>query len=246
MVYKLVAREGSDGVRRSILDNVQRWMSDYHVDGLRLDAVPYLIEREGTSNENNPETHAVVKKIRAALDAQYTGKLLLAEANMWPEEVRQYFGDGDECHMAYHFPMMPRLYMSIAMEDRHPLVEIMGQTPEIPANCQWAIFLRNHDELTLEMVTDEERDYLLTFASQYFAKPVTKDDVVWTYSGVRPLYNDGAKSATAAVIWSITPCIRSRTRRLERRRRPRPGLCHSSGWCLRCWYFQPAYGMCSR
>jgi maltose alpha-D-glucosyltransferase/alpha-amylase len=135
------------------------WL-DMGVDGFRLDAIPYLIEREGTSNENNPETHDIIKQIRADLDRHYTGKLLLAEANMWPEEVRQYFGDADECHMAYHFPMMPRLYMSIAMEDRFPLVEILSQTPPIPANCQWAIFLRNHDELTLEMVTDEERDYM--------------------------------------------------------------------------------------
>ncbi|MGH8668433.1 MAG: putative maltokinase, partial [Burkholderiales bacterium] len=135
------------------------WL-DMGVDGFRLDAIPYLIEREGTSNENNPETHSVIKQIRADLDAHYKGKLLLAEANMWPEDVRAYFGDGDECHMCYHFPMMPRLYMSIAMEDRHPLVEILGQTPPIPPNCQWAIFLRNHDELTLEMVTDRERDYM--------------------------------------------------------------------------------------
>jgi len=143
----------------AVLKTMHYWL-DMGVDGFRLDAIPYLVEREGTTNENNPETHAVVKKIRADLDRQYRGKLLLAEANMWPEEVRQYFGDGDECHMAYHFPMMPRLYMSIAMEDRYPLVEIMSQTPSIPANCQWAIFLRNHDELTLEMVTDRERDYM--------------------------------------------------------------------------------------
>ena len=146
-------------VLEAVLATMRFWL-DMGVDGFRLDAIPYLVEREGTSNENNPETHAVVKKIRAALDAQYQGKLLLAEANMWPEEVRQYFGEGDECHMAYHFPMMPRLYMSIAMEDRYPLVEIMAQTPAIPAGCQWAIFLRNHDELTLEMVTDRERDYM--------------------------------------------------------------------------------------
>jgi maltose alpha-D-glucosyltransferase/alpha-amylase len=146
-------------VLRAVLRTMEFWL-DMGVDGFRLDAIPYLVEREGTSNENNPETHEVVKKIRAHLDSKYRGKLLLAEANMWPEEVRQYFGDGDECQMAYHFPMMPRLYMSIAMEDRHPLVEIMAQTPPIPANCQWAIFLRNHDELTLEMVTDRERDYM--------------------------------------------------------------------------------------
>jgi maltose alpha-D-glucosyltransferase/alpha-amylase len=146
-------------VLREILRTMHFWL-DMGVDGFRLDAIPYLVEREGTSNENNPETHAVIKKIRADLDKHYTGKLLLAEANMWPEDVRQYFGESDECHMAYHFPMMPRLYMSIAMEDRYPLIEIMQQTPPIPPNCQWAIFLRNHDELTLEMVTDRERDYM--------------------------------------------------------------------------------------
>jgi maltose alpha-D-glucosyltransferase/alpha-amylase len=146
-------------VLRAVLRTMHFWL-DMGVDGFRLDAIPYLVEREGTSNENNPETHAIIKRIRADLDAAYEGKLLLAEANMWPEDVRQYFGDSDECHMAYHFPMMPRLYMSIAMEDRYPLVEIMAQTPAIPGNCQWAIFLRNHDELTLEMVTDRERDYM--------------------------------------------------------------------------------------
>jgi maltose alpha-D-glucosyltransferase/alpha-amylase len=146
-------------VVRAVLRTMHFWL-DMGVDGFRLDAIPYLVEREGTTNENNPETHAIVKQVRADLDKNYTGKMLLAEANMWPEDVRQYFGDGDECQMAYHFPMMPRLYMSIAMEDRYPLVEIMSQTPPIPANCQWAIFLRNHDELTLEMVTDRERDYM--------------------------------------------------------------------------------------
>ena len=146
-------------VLRAVLRTMHFWL-DMGVDGFRLDAIPYLVEREGTPNENNPETHAIVKQIRADLERSYSGKMLLAEANMWPEDVRQYFGDADECHMAYHFPMMPRLYMSIAMEDRHPLVEIMAQTPSIPANCQWAIFLRNHDELTLEMVTDRERDYM--------------------------------------------------------------------------------------
>jgi maltose alpha-D-glucosyltransferase / alpha-amylase len=146
-------------VLRAVLRTMHFWL-DMGVDGFRLDAIPYLVEREGTSNENLAETHAIIRQIRADLDRNYPGKMLLAEANQWPEDVRQYFGDGDECHMAYHFPMMPRLYMAIAMEDRHPLVEIMGQTPPIPANCQWAIFLRNHDELTLEMVTDRERDYM--------------------------------------------------------------------------------------
>ncbi|MHB8668087.1 MAG: maltose alpha-D-glucosyltransferase [Burkholderiales bacterium] len=139
---------------------VMRFWFDMGVDGFRLDAIPYLVEREGTSNENLPETHAIVRQIRAQVDAHYKNRLLLAEANQWPEDVREYFGDGDECHMAYHFPLMPRIYMAIAQEDRHPVVEIMQQTPEIPDNAQWAIFLRNHDELTLEMVTSKERDYM--------------------------------------------------------------------------------------
>ncbi|WP_375464369.1 maltose alpha-D-glucosyltransferase [uncultured Methylobacterium sp.] len=142
---------------------VMRYWLDMGVDGLRLDAIPYLIERDGTNCENLPETHTVIKAIRAALDASYPDRMLLAEANQWPEETAQYFGDGDECHMAFHFPLMPRMYMAIAREDRHPITDIMRQTPEIPEGCQWAIFLRNHDELTLEMVTAEERDYLWSF-----------------------------------------------------------------------------------
>jgi maltose alpha-D-glucosyltransferase / alpha-amylase len=138
---------------------MRRWL-DMGVDGFRLDAIPYLCEREGTNNENLPETHAVIAKIRQELDAYAPGKVLLAEANQWPEDVSAYFGNGDECHMAYHFPLMPRIYMAIAQEDRFPIADILRQTPEIPANCQWALFLRNHDELTLEMVTDVERDYL--------------------------------------------------------------------------------------
>ncbi len=146
-------------VRQAVIRTMRFWL-DMGVDGFRLDAIPYLIERDGTSNENLRETHEVIKEIRASLDQKYTGKLLLAEANMWPEDVREYFGDGDECHMAYHFPLMPRMFMAIAQEDRHPIVEIMQQTPDIPENCQWSIFLRNHDELTLEMVTSKERDYM--------------------------------------------------------------------------------------
>jgi len=146
-------------VVKAVVRTMRYWL-DMGVDGFRLDAIPYLVEREGTSNENLPETHAVIKQIRAALDARYTGKLFLAEANQWPEDVREYFGEGDECHMAYHFPLMPRMYMAIAQEDRHPVADIMRQTPDIPENCQWAIFLRNHDELTLEMVTSRERDYM--------------------------------------------------------------------------------------
>ncbi len=130
------------------------------VDGLRLDAIPYLFEREGTNCENLPETHAFLKELRAHISAKYPDVMLLAEACQWPEDVVAYFGDGDSCHMAFHFPVMPRLFMALQMEDRYPVVDIMEQTPSIPANCQWAIFLRNHDELTLEMVTDEERDYM--------------------------------------------------------------------------------------
>src|SRR3982074_2002971 len=138
---------------------MEYWLAQ-GVDGLRLDAIPYLMEGEGPGNENRRETHEVVKRIRKVIDERYADRMLLAEANQWPEDVRDYFGDGDECQMAYHFPLMPRMYMAIAQEDRHPIVEIMEQTPDIPDNCQWAIFLRNHDELTLEMVTNRERDYL--------------------------------------------------------------------------------------
>jgi maltose alpha-D-glucosyltransferase/alpha-amylase len=140
--------------------SIMRFWLDLGIDGLRLDAVPYLVEREGTNNENLPETHAVLKLIRAELDRYAPGRMLLAEANQWPEDAQQYFGEGDECHMSFHFPLMPRMYMAIAREDRFPITDIMRQTPEIPANCQWAVFLRNHDELTLEMVTSGERDYL--------------------------------------------------------------------------------------
>jgi len=139
---------------------LMRFWLDLGVDGLRLDAIPYLCVREGTTNENLPETHAVIRQMRAVIDKHYQQRLFLAEANQWPEDVRDYFGDGDECHMSYHFPLMPRMYMAIAQEDRHPITEIMAQTPDIPESCQWAIFLRNHDELTLEMVTSKERDYL--------------------------------------------------------------------------------------
>lgn len=153
-------------VRREII-NVMRFWMDTGVDGMRLDAVPYLCEREGTINENLPETHAVLKELRRALDREYHNRVFLAEANQWPEDVLPYFGEnGDECHMAFHFPLMPRMFMAVAREDRHPITDIMRQTPEIPESCQWAIFLRNHDELTLEMVTDKERDYLWnTYAS---------------------------------------------------------------------------------
>ncbi len=139
---------------------VMHYWLDMGVDGLRVDAIPYLVEREGTNCENLPETHAVMKRIRREIDEKYAARAILAEANQWPDDVRIYYGDGDECHMAFHFPLMPRMYMALRQEDRLPITDIMAQTPEIPDNCQWGLFLRNHDELTLEMVTDDERDYM--------------------------------------------------------------------------------------
>lgn len=146
-------------VHQAVFDTLDYWM-DLGVDGFRLDAIPYLYEREGTTGENLPETHAFLKKLRAHLDSKYKNKMLLAEANQWPEDTRPYFGDGDECHMNYNFPIMPRMYMSIMQEDRFPLLDILSQTPAIPGGSQWAMFLRNHDELTLEMVTEEERQFM--------------------------------------------------------------------------------------
>jgi maltose alpha-D-glucosyltransferase / alpha-amylase len=146
-------------VERAVTRVMKFWL-DQGVDGLRLDAIPYLIEREGTSGENLYETHEVIRRIRRVIDERYADRMLLAEANQWPEDVCDYFGSGDECHMAYHFPLMPRMYMALAQEDRFPITEIIDQTPDIPPSCQWAIFLRNHDELTLEMVTSQERDFM--------------------------------------------------------------------------------------
>jgi maltose alpha-D-glucosyltransferase/alpha-amylase len=157
----------------AVIDVMKFWL-DLGVDALRLDAVPYLCVREGTNNENLPETHEVLKRMRRELDAQYSDRMLLAEANQWPADVRPYFGDGDECHMAFHFPLMPRIFMAVRQEDRHPITEILRQTPELPPNCQWALFLRNHDELTLEMVTDEERDYMY---GAYAADPLMRLNV---------------------------------------------------------------------
>jgi maltose alpha-D-glucosyltransferase/alpha-amylase len=140
--------------------NVLRFWLDLGLDGFRLDAVPYLYERDGTNGENLPETHAYLKRVRAEIDSRYPDRVLLAEANQWPEDVVHYFGDGDECHMAFHFPVMPRMFMAVRREEAKPMLEILERTPAIPDNCQWGLFLRNHDELTLEMVTDEERDYM--------------------------------------------------------------------------------------
>jgi maltose alpha-D-glucosyltransferase/alpha-amylase len=141
---------------------VMRFWLKLGVDGMRLDAIPYLVERDGTTCENLPETHAVLKELRRAMDAEFKDRVFLAEANQWPTEVRSFFGNSDECHMAFHFPVMPRMYMALRKEDRTPIVDIIEQTPAIPDDCQWAIFLRNHDELTLETVTDAERDYMYT------------------------------------------------------------------------------------
>ncbi len=146
-------------VADTMLDVLRYWL-DIGLDGFRLDAVPYLFEREGTNCENLPETHEYLKRLRKEVDALYPGRVLLAEANQWPEDVVAYFGDGDECHMCFHFPVMPRMFMAVRREQRYPVTEILSHTPEIPPGCQWGIFLRNHDELTLEMVTDEERDYM--------------------------------------------------------------------------------------
>ena len=175
-------------VQDEVFKMIDYWC-ELGVDGFRLDAVPYLFEREGTNGENLPETHAFLKKLRRHVDDHYPGVVFLAEANMWPEESASYFGEGDECHMNYHFPVMPRMFMALQMEDRYPLTDIFDQTPAIPDNCQWAIFLRNHDELTLEMVTDEERDYMY--------KTYAKDPRARINLGIRhrlaPLLNNNRK-----------------------------------------------------
>jgi maltose alpha-D-glucosyltransferase/alpha-amylase len=173
-------------VHEAMLDALRFWL-DLGLDGFRLDAVPYLYEREGTNCENLAETHEFLKKVRATVDAEYPDRVLLAEANQWPEDVVEYFGDGDECHMAFHFPVMPRMFMALRREDATPIYEILANTPAIPDNCQWGLFLRNHDELTLEMVTDEERDYMY---AEYAKDPRMKINV-----GIRrrlaPLLDNG-------------------------------------------------------
>lgn len=175
-------------VQKAMHDILFFWLK-MGVDGFRLDAVPYLFEREGTNCENLPETHAYLKGLRAQLDKSFKEKILLAEANQWPADVRPYFGEGDECHMAFHFPLMPRIFMAIRKEDNAPILEIMKQTPPIPGDCQWALFLRNHDELTLEMVTHEERDYMYR---EYAADPRARLNL-----GIRrrlaPLMNNGRR-----------------------------------------------------
>ncbi|MFC5746814.1 maltose alpha-D-glucosyltransferase [Actinomadura rugatobispora] len=164
-------------VQDAMLEVLRFWL-DLGIDGFRLDAVPYLFEREGTNCENLPETHAYLKRVRSEVDRLYPDRVLLAEANQWPADVVEYFGDpaagGDECHMAFHFPVMPRIFMAVRREQRYPISEIMTQTPKIPESCQWGIFLRNHDELTLEMVTDEERDYMY---AEYAKDPRMKANI---------------------------------------------------------------------
>ena len=166
-------------VADTMLDVVRYWL-DVGLDGFRLDAVPYLFERDGTDGENLPETHEYLRRLRKEVDSLYPGKVLLAEANQWPEDVVQYFGDGDECQMCFHFPLMPRMFMAVRREQRYPITEILARTPPIPEGCSWGIFLRNHDELTLEMVTDEERDYMWSeyakdpaHEAQYRHRPAT-------------------------------------------------------------------------
>ena len=175
-------------VRRSIFKIMRHWL-DLGVDGFRADAIPYLFEREGTNGENLPETHAYLKQVRREVDRQFPGRILLAEANQWPADVRPYFGDSDEFHMAFNFPLMPRIYMALRRENRTPIMDIISQLPEIPADCQWCLFLRNHDELTLEMVTDEDRDYMY---AEYAKDPRMKINV-----GIRrrlaPLVDNGRR-----------------------------------------------------
>jgi maltose alpha-D-glucosyltransferase / alpha-amylase len=173
-------------VQEAMLDVLRFWL-DLGLDGFRLDAVPYLYEREGTNCENLDETHGFLKKVRATVDAEYPDRVLLAEANQWPEDVVEYLGEGDECHMAFHFPVMPRMFMAVRREEATPMYEILDRTPAIPEICQWGLFLRNHDELTLEMVTDEERDYMY---GEYAKDPRMKINV-----GIRrrlaPLLDNG-------------------------------------------------------
>jgi maltose alpha-D-glucosyltransferase/alpha-amylase len=193
-------------VLNAVREVMRFWLS-LGVDGLRLDAIPYLVERDGTTCENLPETHAVLKELRRAMDAEFKDRVFLAEANQWPTEVRSFFGNSDECHMAFHFPVMPRMYMALRKEDRTPIVEIIEQTPPIPDDCQWAIFLRNHDELTLETVTDAERDYMY----QEYAK----DPRMRINAGIRrrlaPLLDNGRRQIELmnALIMSLpgTPIV---------------------------------------
>ena len=184
----------------AMIDTLRFWL-DLGLDGFRLDAVPYLFERDDTNCENLPETHAFLRRVRATIDAEYPDRVLLAEANQWPEDVVEYFGEGDECHMAFHFPVMPRMFMALRREEAAPIVEILEHTPAIPNNCQWGLFLRNHDELTLEMVTDEERDYMY---SEYARDPRMKLNLGIRRRLAPLLDNDrGAIELLTAILFSL-------------------------------------------
>ena len=205
-------------VQAAMLDVLRFWL-DLGLDGFRLDAVPYLYERDGTNGENLPETHAFLKRVRAEIDARYPDRVLLAEANQWPEDVVHYFGDGDECHMAFHFPVMPRMFMSLRREEALPMLEILDRTPAIPGTAQWGLFLRNHDELTLEMVTDDERDYMY---SEYAKDPRMKLNL-----GIRrrlaPLLDGGRDEIELmhAILFSLPRLARPLLRRRDRDGRQR-------------------------
>ena len=211
-------------VQEAMLEVLRFWL-DLGLDGFRLDAVPYLFEREGTICENLPETHAYLKRVRKEIEENYPDRVLLAEANQWPADVVEYFGDGDECQMCFHFPVMPRMFMAVRREEAAPIYEILEQTPEIPESCQWGLFLRNHDELTLEMVTDEERDYMY---SEYAKDPRMKLNL-----GIRrrlaPLLDNGRDEIElmTAILFSLPglpgPLLRRRDRDGRQRlpRRPR-------------------------
>ncbi len=211
-------------VREAMLDVLRFWL-DAGLDGFRLDAVPYLYERDGTNCENLAETHAFLREVRAVVDDEYPDRVLLAEANQWPADVVDYFGDGDECHMAFHFPVMPRMFMALRREEATPILEILSQTPHIPTNCQWGLFLRNHDELTLEMVTDEERDYMY---AEYAKDPRMKLNVgirrrLAPLHGRRPRRDRAAARDALQPAGLAGPVLRRRDRDGRQRlpRRPR-------------------------
>lgn len=192
---------------REAMKNVLLFWLEKGVDGFRLDAIPYLFEKEGTACENLPETHQYLKELRQFMDSKYPGKFFLAEANQWPADVRPYFGNGDECHMAFHFPLMPRIFMAIRKEDKTPIADIIRSTPRIPESCQWALFLRNHDELTLEMVTTEERDYMW---KEYVADPSARRNLGIVHR-LAPLVNNGRrqKELLTSLLFSLpgTPVL---------------------------------------
>lgn len=215
-------------VQEEIISALRFWL-DLGIDGFRVDAVPYLYQREGTNCENLPETHNFLKRVRKEIDANYPDTVLLAEANQWPEDVVDYFGDyqsgGDECHMAFHFPVMPRIFMAVRRESRYPVSEILAKTPMIPQNCQWGIFLRNHDELTLEMVTDEERDYMY---AEYAKDPRMRANIgirhaAGAAAGQRPQPDRAVHRAAAVAAGLPDPLLRGRDRDGRQHLAGRPG-----------------------